>query len=151
MITNQKAFLEIAEEALAESERLGSEQTRPKSGGEEGFVHIFDPHQRSFKQACVALVFACCYLESLLYCVGTKRLAQKWDDRASYEKKLEKLGAVDTELQAEAERLRKVRKEVIHEKAVGVNADDCGEIYIAQKEARRAVAFVKKIRAKLIC
>lgn len=149
MISNQRAFLEIAEDALAESERLGSEQTRPKSGGEEGFVHVLDSHQRSFKQACVALVFACCYLEALLYCVGTKRLQKKWNDFAVYEKKLEMLGVTETDLLVEAKRLRTVRKEITHEKALNITDQDWGKIYIAQKEATRAVTFVKKVQAEL--
>lgn len=150
MITNQQAFLEIAEDALAESERLGREQTRPKLDGEEGSVHILDGRQLSFKQACVALVFACCYLEALLYCVGTNRLAKKWNDRAVYEKKLEALGIVQADLLTEAARLRIVRKEITHEKAIDVHAQDWGEMYVAQKEAKRAVAFVKQIRAKML-
>jgi len=149
MITSQRAFLEIAEDALAESERLGSEQARPKPGGEEGLILILDPHQQSFKQACIALIFACCYLEALLYCVGTRKFPNNWNDKKVYEKKLKRLGVADSALLDEAERLRGVRKEVVHEKAVATPGESMGEIYVAQVEAKRAVVFVKTIRDKL--
>jgi len=150
MFTNQKIYLNIAEEALAELERLTDQGRRPMSNGQQGYIVTYDPDRKSFKQAFIAIVFSCIYLEALLFAVGTKLYGRtEWsksvNDRLPYEKKLPRLGVNDAELISESEYLRELRKEIIHEKLAGLELQELGTARFAQKEAKRAVKFVLKI------
>jgi len=148
MISNLDLYLGIAEEALAESERFEKSARSPKPDGEPGFIVRYDPDKRSFKSSLVAITFAGIYLEALLYIVGVSRLG-KIDylkiDRNHSEEKLRCLGLTDSELLATCKRFREARNDLVHEKAMEVAEITEGQFYFAQREARNAVSFVKRV------
>jgi hypothetical protein len=121
LLSNASVYRSIAEEANAEAQRLWSEGRTPKPDGSAGFVVAFDPSRRSFKQSLVAIAFAGIYLEALLYLTGTQVMGKKWKnkwDRTTYEEKLHALGIREVQFLESAERLRKSRRDLVHEKAV---------------------------------
>ena len=153
MITNVGVYLAIAEEALAESERLEKEARRPKPDGEPGFIVTYDPEQKSFKNSLVAIVFAGMFLDALFYLVGVERFGKtqynKKHDNKSWEEKLELFGLSDKSLSEEAEHCRKRRRELVHEKAVRTSDLTADTIYMAQEEAKRALSFVRQVSGNL--
>ncbi|HUZ91202.1 MAG TPA: hypothetical protein VMU78_04795 [Methylocella sp.] len=153
MITNVDVYFAIAEEALAESERLEKLARRPKPDGDPGVIVTYDPERKSFKNSLVAIVFAGMYLDALFYILGAKqfRKAQynKKHNNKSLEEKLPLFGLSDKDLLAEAKRFRKRRRELVHEKAVQISDLTVDTIYIAQEEAKKALSLVKKVTEKL--
>jgi hypothetical protein len=148
MISNVDVYLSIAEEAQAESERLGKLARRPKPDGEPGFIITYDPERRSFKHSLVAIAFAGMFLEAAFYIAGVKRFGKieynKKYDRKLYEEKLQIFGIRDPELLAEAKRFRLMRNDLVHEKAVETSELAFGAVYTAQDEAKKAISFVKQ-------
>lgn len=152
LLTNAHVYRCIAEEALAETTRLDAEAKRPKADGSPRFVIQVDPDRKSFKSALVAIAFSGVYLEALLFVHGTFRMGATWEqqfDRKPYEDKLKALGITDEMLLGSAKWLRKVRRELVHEKARPLETADWSNTYWAQSEARAAVAFVQTIAAAL--
>jgi hypothetical protein len=151
MITNVDVYFSIAEEAQVEAERLENLARRPNPNG--GFIITYDPERKSFKQALIAITFAGIFLESLFYIRGVKQFGRgeynKKYDRKSYEEKLRSFGVTDQILLAEAERFRKMRRDLVHEKAVEVSDLTADAIHVAQHEARKAVSFVKTVAERL--
>lgn len=149
MITNVDACLEIAEEALAEAERLDQIARTPKPNGEPGFIIQYDRERKSFKNSLIAIAFAGIYFEALLYIAGTKRYGkttyERKYDRKTYEEKLQLLGIVDTRLLEQAAVFRKRRSELVHEKAVEISEVTAAAMHTAQDEAKRAIALVREI------
>jgi hypothetical protein len=92
MISNLDVYLAIAEEALAESERLEKLARRPQPDGEPGFIVTYDPERKSFKNSLVAIVFAGMFLEACFYIECVKRFGKaEYNnnvDRQTYEKNL---------------------------------------------------------------
>ena len=115
----------------------------PNPDGSPGFIVKFDPEQRSFKQALIAIVFSALYLEALLYIEGTRWLGDRYRDRDAYEDKLRALGVDDEEILESCARFRDVRKDIVHEKASEIS--DAGEFNFAQPEAKIAVELVERI------
>lgn len=120
----------------------------PKPDGSEGWVIKHDPVQNSFKQAMISLVFTGMWLESLLH----QKIIQVFDeekfkeyDFKTYEEKLKLLGISDSSIIDRAERFRKSRKELVHEKA----HFDNGEIKTAQSEAENARQLLLSITEAL--
>jgi hypothetical protein len=151
-LSNASIYRSIAEEANAEAQRLWSEARTPKPDGSAGFVIAFDPSRRSFKQSLVAIAFAGIYLEALLYLRGTEAMGAVWKnkwDGSTYEAKLRALGVTDAEFLASAERLRKSRRDLVHEKAVPAEEIPTAELRWAHKEAAFAVAFVRQATGHL--
>ncbi len=145
--SNASVYRAIAEEANAEAQRLWGDARTPKSDGSDGYVIALDPQRRSFKQSLVAIAFAGIYLEALLYLVGTQRMGKKWKsefDGKTYEDKLSGLGHTTPDLLASAKRLRLSRRDLVHEKAVPVEALPGTELRWAHKEAAFAVAFIER-------
>jgi hypothetical protein len=154
MITNVDVYFAIAEEALAESERLEKLARRPKPDGEPGVIVTYDPERKSFKNSLVAIVFAGMYLDALFYILGAKQFGKarynKKHDNKSLEDKLQLFGLFDKDLLAEAERFRKRRRElIVHEKAVQISDLTVDTFYIAQEEAKKALSLVKEVTEKL--
>lgn len=152
LISNASVYKSIAEEANVEAQRLVKEERVPKLDGSEGHVIVFDPSRRSLKQSLVAIAFSAIYFEALLFLVGTQAMGTKWKnqiDGKSYEEKLRALGVTDVELIASAERLRKSRRDLVHEKAVTVETLSTTELRWAQEEAARSVLFVGRITERL--
>lgn len=142
VVTNISTYLAIAKEAFDQSEKIGAAQRSPREGG--GDVITFDPDQKSFKHALVAIVFAGVYLEAYLYLVGCRLLGKTaYDriDRKPYEEKLRALGVEDEALLTAAKEFRAVRKELVHEKAY-----ESTELRTAQEEAKKAIAFIERVR-----
>ena len=144
MFTNAETYLAIAKAALLASQTESARRTRNSDGA---VIVEYDREQSSFKQSLIAIVFAAVYLESLLYREGRRRLGQAYRDGASYEAKVNALGIVDEEVLAGCERLRNVRKGIVHEKAAA--AADVGKFVPAQQEAAAAVALVERISVLL--
>jgi hypothetical protein len=149
MFSNRNVYLNIAEEALAELERLVNQGRRPIPNGEQGYIVKYDPERKSFKQAFIAIVFSCIYLEALLFAVGAKKFWRSvWNkkyDSLKYEEKLPHLGVNDEELISESKYLRELRKDIVHEKVAELGLQELGAARFAQKEAKRAVKFVLNI------
>src|SRR5690348_5622017 len=102
MISNVEIYLSVAEEALAESQRLAAEARSPRPDGENGHVIAWDPERKSFKQSLIAIAFSGMYLEAMLYLVGVSRLGKTHYldqvDKRKYEFKLSALGITDVAL-----------------------------------------------------
>lgn len=148
MLSNLHTYLAIAEQALLESHRHDADARRQRPDGEPGSIITFDPDRKSFKQSLVALVFAGVYLEALLFVVGVQRLGKAEYlkiDRKFYEEKLRALGVTDHENLAVCKRFREARNDLVHEKAVDVNALTSSELRYAQEEATVALSFVRSI------
>ena len=95
MASNLHIYLAIAKNSLAESDRIGAAQTRPKPDGEKGSIITYDPEHKSFKHSLVAIAFAGIYLEALLYIKGVKRLGKAAYDKIDlkiYEEKFKATG-----------------------------------------------------------
>ncbi len=150
MLTNLDVYLAIAEEALAECERLEKESRTPKPDGEPGFIVKYDPERKSFKNGLIAITFAGIFLEAYFYIVGVSRFGRteynKTHNRKTYEQKLMLFGISDPALLARCEHFREMRKDVVHEKAA--ETLDVDKIDSAQAEAKNALSFVKDVVEK---
>ncbi len=151
-VSNAAVYRAIAEEASTEAQRLWAAARMPTLNG--SFVIVFDPAAQSFRQSLIAITFASIYLEALLYLKGTEVFGPAWGskyDGRIYEKKLQALGATDPELIKCAERLRKIRKNLVHEKAQPIESDDSGviEFRLTQEDAVFAVGFVCAVAKRL--
>ena len=152
VISNIRAYLAVATDALAASKHLEASHRRPKSDGSPGWIIAYDPIQRSFKQSLIAIVFAGIYLDALLYIVGTQRLgnaAYGKIERREYEEKLKALEVTDADTLKACNRFRIARNDIVHEKAdEPVPSTDC-KLHIAQLEAEHALAFVAHVSSLL--
>jgi hypothetical protein len=144
-LTNLETYRAIARAALAASQAAHTSHKVTMADGTPGVVVTLDPAQASFKHSLVAIVFACISLEALLYMAGTQRLGSDYPDRGTYEDKLRALGVADRELLEAAERLRSVRRSIVHEKAAAVS--DVTAFYAAQTEAAKALALIDTVSA----
>lgn len=151
ILSNLHIYLAIAEEANAEAQELWRKGRKPRQHGCGGFILIFDPTQRCFKQSLIAITFSAIYLEALLYLTGTKTCGEsiwrKYWDRKTYEEKLAKLGITDPEVIESAERFRNARKDLVHEKAIFVESQnaDATPPKPALDEAVFAISFIRQI------
>jgi hypothetical protein len=146
MISNVQVYRAIALEALERSNRDAESSRTPTDDGTR-FVVVYDPSQRSFKDAMIAIAFAGMWLEARLYLEFRRRLGTpvpKKIDHQPYDKKLQALGIADHVVLTECEHFQTVRNDLIHEKAL--DATDTGvALYTAQAEAARAVTFVARV------
>lgn len=137
LISNVTAYKAIALDAHQKMHEYINTGRRPKDDGSPGWVLSFDPEQNSFKQAMITIVFIGMWLEALLHLLIVRRLGiemYKEYDFKPYEDKIRLLGCLDKSILDAAEKFRKCRKELVHEKAYS----DSGEIKIAQDEADSA-------------
>jgi hypothetical protein len=137
VITNVSIYKAIAIGAHAEMQELLTSGRRPKEDGSPGWIITYDPDQKSFKQAMIAIVFTGLWLEALLHLLIVRdhgvNTFNKYD-RKSYSEKLRLLGCSDNAVLASADRFQNCRKELVHEKAYL----DTGQIKTAQDEADNA-------------
>lgn len=145
VITNVWTYRAIAEEAHERMREVMGAHTRPRDGG--GSVLTHDPTRSSFKQAFIAVVFADVWLEATTHLAivqrfGIEKAAQCDRERWSYVAKLRLLGGIDQDVIARAERLRRSRNELVHEKAFL----DSGDIRNAQDEADNAHELLTALR-----
>ena len=109
---------------------------------------IFDPEQTSFKQAMIATVFTCIWLEATLQLLIVDKFGRncfREVDKDPYETKLQLLGCEDEELLKKAVRLRRARRELVHEKAhseFNDRGEFTGALRTAQEEAANARAVM---------
>jgi hypothetical protein len=137
VITNVATYKAIALDAHKEMHEHINSGRRPKDDGSPGWIITFDPEQRSFKKAMIGIVFTGMWLEALLHLLivrdhGIEKF--KEFDFKSYSDKMRLLGCSDQRVLDAAEKFRKCRKELVHEKA----HFDTGEIKTAQDEADNA-------------
>lgn len=153
VLTNLGVYLSIAEEALSESTQLLEIGRSPKPDGQPGYILSLDPERKSFKQSFIAIAFSGMYLEALFGLAGNARLGQvlynKIERRTTYEEKLRLLGIYEPSVLASCKRFREARNELIHEKAIDLEALQFADIRMAQEEAVFGVAFVKSIGRRL--
>ncbi len=143
--TNARVYFNIAREAVDRIKKDREENIHPKPNGKPGFVIKFDPDQRSFKDALVAIVFSGVYIDAILHILIHKKLgADKCRalDYKTYEQKLQALGCADTELLNDIQNFRKARREVVHEKAFF----DDDSFRIAQEEALFSLDVAMRIQ-----
>jgi hypothetical protein len=148
VLSNAKIYLDIAVDAFEMSKQIEEASRRSKPDGQPGFVVIWDPEHKSFKQNLIAIAFAGIYLEALLYIVGVDKLGKegyKKIDRDIYEKKLESLGIADLKTLKTCKQFREARNDLVHEKAIDPQAVGEATFRAAQREAENAVAFVQSI------
>lgn len=137
VITNVSIYRAIALAAHREMQERFNAARRPKEEGSPGWITTFDPEQRSFKQAMIAIVFTGMWLEALLHqLIVRKHGVEKFKefDRKSYEEKFQLLGCSDQNILDSLERLRKCRTGLVHEKAYF----ESDEMKAAQDEADNA-------------
>lgn len=118
-LTNVNVFKRIADEAYEEMTRAMNAGRRPKEDG-TGFLLTYDPHQKSFKQSLISIVFSTMWLEALLHLMIVQMYGIevfKEYDHKSYEEKLGKLGYFNEDIIQSISTLRKVRRTLLHEKA----------------------------------
>jgi len=118
---------------------------RPKPNGEPGWIITYDPEQKSFKAALIAITFSGIYLEALLHLLIVEKHGielYKKIDRKSYEDKLELLRCTPL-IKEECKYYRDMRRDIVHEKA----HFDAGKIYWAQEDAVRAFNFINSVNA----
>lgn len=142
--TNYRAFYRIAKESYAAMNEFTNINRKPKPNGEPGYIITLDPEQKSFKHALITIVFCGMFLESILHLLIVKQKGLDTFneyDREKYEDKLRLLGCDNQSILDLCKRLRKVRNEIVHEKAY-INADS---MRIAQEEANTAVELIDKI------
>jgi hypothetical protein len=150
--SNIQTFLEIAENANAEAQRLLQSKRSPKPDGSAGYVVLFDPARQSFKQSLIAIAFAGIYFEALAFIVGTSTFGSKWErdlDKKWYETKLLELGISDEGLIQSAKRLRLSRNDLLHEKAHPLEKISITEIRRAQTESAHAIDFIVRLNSVL--
>lgn len=145
VLTNIRVFYAIAQEAYVAMKKEILVGSRPIKEGEPGRVHTYDPEQKSFKSAFIAIVFSGVCLEALLHLliVDIKGLEEfkEVDRKESYAGKLRRLGCNDQAILDLCERFKTVRREILHEKA----HLDSGTLRTAQEEAELAIDLVNKV------
>ena len=144
VITNIETYKAIADEAHAQVVAAMEAGRRPKPDGSPGWIFTLDPEQTSFKQAMISIVFTGMWLEALMHLLIVQTHGEdvfKKYDRQPYEQKLELLNCRDAGILDRATRFRRIRKELVHEKAY----QDDGEIRRAQDEAENAHALLTAV------
>ena len=144
ILSNVCTYKAIADDAYQKMAEDLERNVRPNPDGRGGAIKRFDPERRSFKQAMVSIVFTCMWLEATLHLLivgrcGKNRFEEL--DRHPYERKLEALGCGNEDLLRRVGRLRKARRELVHEKAhleFNDEGEFTGELMTAQEEAENA-------------
>ena len=150
VITNVSIYKAIAIGAHAAMHELTKAGRRPKDDGSPGWIITFDPEQKSFKQAMIAIAFTGMWLEAFLHLRivsdhGLKKFKEY--DFKSYADKLQLLGCSEPAIIEAAQKFQKCRKELIHEKAYC----DSGQISTAQDEADNANQLLLAVDAWFKC
>jgi hypothetical protein len=148
LFTNVSTYKAIATEAFETMQELIESGRRPKEDGSLDWILQFDPNQKSFQQAMIAIVFSGMWLEALLHLIivrdhGEEKFREF--DFKSYEEKRRLVGIDDTSILEAAARFRRARKELVHEKAYF----DTGETKTAQDESRNAYQLLLAIDSAL--
>lgn len=153
VFTNVHIFGAIADAAYERISEDMAINVRPMPDGSPGTIRVFDPEQKSFKDAMILVVFSCIWLEALLHHLVVRKFGRKCfqrvDRRLPYGKKLQLLGCSDDQLLMWIERLQGSRRQLVHEKAHLDYTDDgvfAGEVKTAQDEAENARRVMVRVR-----
>lgn len=153
VFTNVHIFGAIADTAYKKMSELLANNIRRNPDSSSGVIKIFDPEQTSFKEAMISIVFSCMWLEATLHLLIVRKFDRERfknaDRRLSYEEKLRLLECRDEQLLNNVERLRKSRRELVHEKAhleFSQAGEFLGELKTAQDEAENARAVIVGLR-----
>ena len=113
-LANSRTFREIAEESYREMKKEMAERIN-------GNCIRFVPGRKSFKHACITIVFTAAWIESLTYqyimAIHGNEEFQK-HDRERMDERLNFLGIKDESLLCKVKELREDRIEILHEKAL---------------------------------
>ena len=146
IFTNLQVFYKITKEAYVSMNEDIISGRIPKPGGEPGWIITYDPDQKCFKNALITIVFCGVWLESLLHLLIVDRksieIFKKYDQK-SLEDKIQLLGCDDQSIIDLCEHFRKIRREIVHEKA-HLDFDKC---QMAEKEAKKAMDLITKVCA----
>ncbi len=146
IFTNLMVFYKIAKEAYVSMNEDINSGRKPKPGGEPGWIITYDPDQKGFKNAFITIVFCGVCLESLLHLLIIDRKgiqSFKEYDRKPLEDKIQLLGCDDQSIIKLCKHFRKIRREIVHEKA-HLDFEKCR---VAQKEATKAMDLIDKVIA----
>jgi hypothetical protein len=149
LITNVSSFKAIALDAHMSMKSSLNAGREPIGDGRPGWIISFDPNQTSFRQAMITIVFTGIWLEALLHLLIVRDHGEekfKEFDRKPYEDKILLLGCSDQKILDSAERFRKCRRELVHEKAFF----DSGEAKTAQDEAENAYQLLVAIDSRFM-
>lgn len=152
IISNIDVYWSIADEAHHEM-RADLEASRSlKPDGELGYIILWDPDRRSFKNAMVAIVFAGMFLDALLYIALQSRLGRVEAltvDRLPHEERLKILGITDSVVLGRVQEFREARKDLVHEKAVEITEIGGQAIRAVQSSVDSAMELIREIRGLL--
>lgn len=155
VLTNVSIYRSIADDAYRQMSTDLDTHVRAVAQGSDVVVKTLDPEQLSFKQAMISVVFTCIWLEATLHLLIVGRYGRKGYtkkvDRYGYGAKLSLLDCRDEELLSNVERLRKARRELVHEKAHSAFNDAgefTGELRGAQDEAENARAVMLAVEKR---
>jgi hypothetical protein len=146
--TNVSTYRAIAIEAFEAMRELVESGRRTKEAGSTGLILKFDPNQKSFKWAMIAIIFTGMWLEALLHLLILRDHGEekfKEVDCKSYEEELRLIGIKDESILESAARFRVARKALVHEKA----HFDTGATQVAQDEAHNAYRLLWAIDTAL--
>ncbi len=153
VFTNVHIFGAIADAAYERMSEDMVKNVHPMPDGSPRAVKVFDPEQKSFKDAMISVVFSCIWLEALLHLLIVRKFGRKCfkkiDKRLSFKEKLRLLGCVDDQLLDWTGQLQGSRRELVHEKAHLEYTDDgvfTGELKSAQDEAENARRVMVGVR-----
>ena len=155
VLTNVGIFRSIADDAYRQMSVDMDAHVRAVAEGSDVVVKTFDPEQLSFKQAMISVVFTCIWLEATLHLLIVGKFGRKGYtnkvDHDGYGAKLTLLDCRDKELLSNVERLRKARRELVHEKAhsqFNHAGEFTGELRVAQDEAENARAVMLAVEER---
>jgi hypothetical protein len=154
-LSNVDTYYDIAEEAyeamkqaLRGSQEIAADGQSMVVRGEKKYV--------ASKQACVVIAFSSIYFEALVFILAHNRFglgrALKID-RKTYEERLRELDCPHQVLLDQARALREMRKEMIHEKAIDLEARpdlNAMDIRMPSACAHDAITFIRTLRANLV-
>lgn len=150
IISNVDIFESIVEDSYNSMVELIESGSTPKEVG--GYIVKVDPNHQSIKEAFKVIIFVGAAIEAIWHQkaveLKSKSFAEKKDKECnSVPKKLAALGINDEELLEKVKAYYSVRRELVHEKA-HTNAYK-KNIYVAEKEAKEAVAVLGDIKSSL--
>ena len=153
VFTNVRIFGAIADAAYERMSEDMAKNVHAMLDGSPGAIKVFDPEQKSFKDAIISIVFSCIWLEALLHLLIVRQFGRECfrevDRRLSYGEKLSLLGCSDDQLLEWTSQLQGSRRQLVHEKAHMEYTDEgvfAGEVKSAQDEAETARRVMVGVR-----
>ncbi|MGN6227374.1 MAG: hypothetical protein ACTHNM_08065 [Dyella sp.] len=150
-LSNVDIYYEMAEEAYkVMSEAL---QTRYVMSVDRKTMTVDGAKvELASKQAFIVIAFCAIHFEALVYIIALQKLGPEGAlrvDRKLYEDRIVALGCPHDSLLKQAKHLREVRKKMVHEKAIDLEAKPdlyAANIGMAWDAAHDAVMFIRELR-----